>query len=483
MSQENNQQTRDLDGMIKSGDAFRFISGFEKSKAYEETTDGVTKKFIEFVGSSDQEDLVGDVMTLDALKEMVASATGTIMLRDHNRSTDKVFGWITDANLKSENGKNVIVFKAEVDDEDNANIRIWKSIGKGYKLGASVTVIILSKADNPKRKDGLIIKSVKLLEISIVTIPCNQDSWTLAATASKALAIAEAITNKSDEVIMNENTENIEIGETETVIEVPEAVEETEKHAEHPQTKTLSVMNSHLARRKAAEETNIAAEITDVITKGLFVEEQAKRQMSLWDLFDILCSVKWALIDRKWAMEYADVQDDFDYVGAFSEAASEFASAAAKSFAYYGGFVMDDIGEADEVSNDIDLAINGEMDSDEETMKNALSIKKSFEVFAELYKQLPAEQQPTLLSIGNEIIDLAKTAGIIVASEADSSATPTDEVIRKSQVFLDAETRAKTAEAEIENLTQELEVAKAGLETATEAIGFYNRQPLQIGQR
>ena len=478
MNEDKTQETRDLDGMIKSGDAFRFISGFEKSKAYEVTEDGVTRKFIEFVGSSDQEDLVGDVMTLEALKEMVASAQGTIMLRDHNRSTDKVFGWITEASLVKDNGKNVIVFRAEIDDEDNANVRIWKSIGKGYKLGASVTVIILSKADNPNRKDGLIIKSVKLLEISIVTIPCNQDSWTLAATASKALAISEATANKQieNEVIMNEKTEAIE----ETAPAVGEEIEKTPagEPVVNPQILTINAMNAHLARRKASDETGEPPEITEVIAKGLFVEEQSKRQPGLWDLFDILCSVKWNLMDRKWATEYAGIKDDYDYVAEFGIACTEFAAAAQRSFAWSGGFEM----PGEEAESSDDLASDAIAD-DEETMKNALSIQKSFQAFAEIFVQMPVEQKPTLKSIGSEIIELAQKAGIPVAAEAVESAAPTDEFVRKSPIFLEAEIRAAKAEADVEKLTQQLEVAKAGLETAAEAIGFFNRQPLQIGQR
>ena len=527
---EKGQERDALDAMLKSGDAFRFISGFEKSKAYEVTENGETKKFIEFIGSSDQEDLVGDVMTLEALKEMVASAPGTIMLRDHNRSTESVFGWIQEAQLIKESGMNLIVFKAEVDEEDKANIRIWKSISKGYKLGASVTVVILSKDKNPNRPPkGLIIESVKLLEVSIVTIPCNQQSWTFAATASKALQLAEntqILTKAAEEIpaadqVLAANEESAEINtkkeveenmsdknqvagqgaetveenqevpaaaaETvETAVEgteetVPAESAETAEESKTAMPRTVAAIQVHADRRAAAEESKTAPEVSAVVTKGLFAEEQAKRQPTLWDLFDILYAVKWQLMDRKWAMEWAgDISgapaDDYDYVGEYNTACAEFADAAVKSFVYYGNF-----------NTTVDAALDYDGDGvTDDTVSNALDIQKSFEVFAELFSKSPDDNKQKMLTIGEEFIGLAKSAGIPLGVETavktDGDGV-TEEIVRKSQVFLDTESRATTAEKRAEDAETELGVAKAGLATALEVIEKINRQPLQIGQR
>jgi phage head maturation protease len=535
---EKGQEREALDAMLKSGDAFRFISGFEKSKAYETDENGEKKKYIEFIGSSDQEDLVGDVMTVNALKEMVETAPGTVMLRDHNRSTDKIFGWILEGELVKANGINLIKFKAEVDDEDQANIRIWKSIKKGFKIGASVTVVIVSKEKNPNsaNKKAMIIDSVKLLEISIVTIPCNQESWTLAATASKALQLAEnaqiltkaaesipsatpvlaakkvvseatptdeesAEINTKKEVEENMSDKNqIAAQGAETVVEnqeVPAAaapVVETEEPAaetvpaeaaapseesKNAMPRTIAAMKAHSDRRAAAEESKTAPEVPQVVTKGLFAEEQAKRQPTLWDLFDILYSVKWQLMDRKWAFEWVDVDDivdDYDYVGEYNTACQEFADAAVKSFVYYGGFKVD---------ADAALDTNGDGITDD-TISNAFDIQKSFEVFAELFTKSPEENKQKMLTIGEQFVELAKGAGIPLGAEATATAEvsePTEEVIRKSQVFIDTDARASEAEKRADTAESELEVAKAGLATALEVIEKINRQPLHIGSR
>ena len=500
---EYEENTKNLEAMKRTGAAFTFVSTFEKSKAYEVTENGETQKFIEFIGSSDNEDLVGDVMDLAALKEMEVTAPGTIMLRDHNRSTDKVFGWITEAKVVPENGVYLIVFKAEVDDEDAANVRIWKSISKGRKLGASVTVVILSKKDNPRRTGGMIFKSVKLLEVSIVTVPCNQDSWTLAATASKALALAESYAKShssipaieksaanqeeimTDEKKKDAGTENAETAENVETVEAAETAAEdapVEKAVIAPFALSIAAKNLHEARRAEAERTKTAPEILEISAKGLFVDEQAKRQPTLWDLFDILCAVKWQLMDRKWAIEQADVADDFDYPAEYKTACEEFSAAAVKSFAYYGGWDMpvDPAAEGGEPASIVETAID-----DDETVSNALDIEKAFEDFAGNVSALPLENREKMFAIGKMFVEAAKSAGIPLGFETDNASVthePAEEIIRQSAVYADAEKRAADAEEKAAALRQENEIAKAALEVAVEAINQANGQPLQINQ-
>lgn len=499
---KNNSNAGDLDAMLKSGDAFRFISQFDKSKAYEETDENGDKKyFVELDGSSDQEDLVGDVMDLSALQEMEKTAVGTIMLRDHDPSTDKVFGHIVEAKLVQENNKVVLRLKAEVDHEDNANLRIWKSIKIGRKLGASVTVIVLAHKKNPNRKDGLIIKSVKLLEVSIVTIPCNQDSWTLAATASKALKLAENNQKSLMPVESGSDSEpeinSIEKGETEMSKTQPAEKGATETtNTLFPRTtdavnasKELRVQVESISEANPENSKDLIAKAlqsmfsSPVKVKGLFVEEQAKRQPTLWDLFDILCSVKWQLMDRKWVMEWTDLEDDYDYVGEYNVACQEFAEAAVKSFVYYGGF-----------ATDADTALDSDGDGiTDEVISNALEIEKSFQSLAETFRKTTDEAaKKSLGEIGTNLLEVAAKAGIPlpVAAEAaqNESATqePDAELVQKSTVFIEMKTRAEAAETKaaetektLEETQTELEIAKAALKVAVEATGSVLRQPLQ----
>lgn len=494
------QNRIDLDKMMKSGDAFRFVSPFERSKAYEETGDGgETNKYVELYASSDQEDLVGDVMDLTALEDMERTAVGTIMLRDHNPSTEKIFGWIVEARLEQKDGANLLWIKALVDDGDNQNVRIWKSIKNGVKLGASVTVLITKKAANPRRKGSLIIKNVLLLEISIVTIPCNQQSWTLAASASKALRRAE------EAMLSNQDTETKEktmSDKKETVKKggAPEGVETNEPAVAAGETqisedpvgdqtvetvtapteskgffaRTLAAIQATLAAKKAFDDQGTKPEIREISVKGMFNVELEKRKPSLWDLFDILCTVKWQLMDRKWAIEWTDLEDDFDYVGEFRTACEEFASAAVESFAYYGGFETG----AEDASADTATA---------DTVSNALEVEKSFKILSEAIKEAKDENvQKQLREIGASMLEVAKSAGILFpdANPAEGSAETvpaaelTEEEIRKSTVFTEIESRAQKAESDLAKANEDLEIAKAGLEAANAALQMQLRQPL-----
>lgn len=483
----------DIDQMMKSGDAFRFVSPFERSKAYEETDNetGETKKYVELFASSDGEDLVGDVMEMSALEDMESSAVGTIMLRDHNPSVEKIFGTIIEAKLVSENGKNLLQIKALVDDEDPQNIRIWKTIKNGTKLGASVTVVVTDKSANPRRKGSLIIKHVILLEISIVTIPCNQDSWTLAATASKALRRAEhALANKQKSIIpetgetMTQENQTKPEGETkeEAAAGQPAVTQTTEETTAEETvvpaekglfTRTLAAVAATFAAKKIFDEGGAKPEVRTISAKGMFAAELAKRKPSLWDLFDILCTVKWQLMDRKWAIEWTDLEDDFDYVGEFNIACHEFAEAAVESFTYYGGF-----------STDVDAALDTDGDGvTDKTLANAVEIEKSFQNLSELITQATDETlRKNLREIGASMLEVAKGAGIRFPESAvtgeNAPAAVTDEEIRKSSIFIETEARAVKAESDLAEANQTVEAAKAGLEAANVVLKTQLRQPL-----
>lgn len=489
---------KDLSGMLKSGNAFSFFSGFEKSKAVEIQEDGTTKKFIEFDASSDREDLAGDAMEVSALEDMAQTAVGTIMLRDHNRSTDKIFGQITDAKIVKENGKTILRMKAEVDDEDPANVRIWKSIKKGIKIGASVTVVILEKKNHPSRKDSLIISRCYLLEVSIVTIPCNQDAWTIAATASKALALlaenpipnqfnpvfnAENSINK-EEIMLEEkekgvDAENVDVSTESTTDSVEETASgETQPEVVDETTESVAAETEPEARAEKSFFPRTLATILAVksamesgqsltVEKGLF-NDILNQKPSLWKLYDILSDVKWRLCSQKWALEQAGVTDFSELITAWDEALQEFCVAAKDSFLYWGDFPV--VVEVED--DDLELA-----------SPEAIAIQKSFDVFAEVLKKEDAKTNPTLQQVAKDFVSAAKSAGLLPDNqEVVVSAIPgiTDEFIRQSQLFTDLETRTKAAEEELETVKKELDVAKVSLEAAAEVIEEFSQEPLPV---
>lgn len=519
-------EERDTQSLIKTGNAFRFINPLQESKAYTTEENGETNYFVELFASSDQEDLVGDVMEQSALEEMRDSAPGTIMLRDHNPSTDKIFGSITEAELIKRDGKTLLWIKAEIDAEDKQNIRIWKSIKKGVKLGASVTVVIVDSKPNPHRRNGLIIVSIKLLEISIVTIPCNQDSWTLAAKARKALNILEsrflrpeqngknfaadagtpetaintlegkqmsqenetpktAEKNVATETVIETSVEPVK-EETETGLITPAetATEETIIEALVKETETVETENTAPAEKsyfprtmaaitaaKAVRQQIDSGEIVElqaVAVKGLFNEILAQ-EPNLWELYDILCEVKWNLMSQKWNLEYLGQTDFSEILNSWDEALDEFKAAAKVSFQYWGNFP----------------------DSESETetvLSNAAAIEKAFKDLSELIERSSGETaQSDLRRIGASIYGVAKQAGIVfpfaeVSLPGDNLPVIADDAVRNSKIFTETQTRAENAETELGKVRKQLETAKAGLELANTLLEKVAKQPLEIAE-
>lgn len=465
------QKETNIDSMIKAGNAFQFISPFAKSKAYEVTDEqsGEVRKYIETIASSDQEDLVGDVMSKNALEEMNATAVGTIMHRDHINSVEKIFGSVVESELRNENGKTLLWIKAEIEDSDTQNIKIWNAIKRGVKLGASVTVLCTSKA-NPNRKGSLIIVSAKLLEISIVTIPCNQDSWTLSAKAAAAIVNASRLSSSGSDATKTNSlkSEKKTMPNPATAVALPRAT---------------AAMKKHFERQAAHTATKTLPEVMEVATKGLFADEQAKRKPTLWDLWDILCSVKWNLMDRKWAMSWVDgVADDFDYVGEFKIACEEFAVAATASFAYWGGF------EVDMIDSEVEDGMEGEVTED--VIENALELENAFTKFAEGFTTDSASPalSEQMKGIASNMLEVAAKIGVPfpgITATLEVAETSTEQ-IEKSVSFLEMKKRFEESEQknlelakELTETKEHLEIAKAGFETALEVQEQLMKQPLQ----
>ena len=185
--------------LIRHGKAFRFV-GDEISKSYE-TPEG--DYYIEAVASSDQEDLVGDIMTQKALQEMKAGFIGKTVFMNHRTSVpDDVFGAVIEAQIIKQNGAQLLIFKIVVEKENEAAMKTWRYINGGrVKLGTSVTILVNKSAPNPNRKGGILIDSVESIEHSIVGVPCNRESNTIAATASKALELSNLL-HEAEEPIM-----------------------------------------------------------------------------------------------------------------------------------------------------------------------------------------------------------------------------------------------------------------------------------------
>jgi hypothetical protein len=180
---------------------FKFFSDIELFE--QKDASGASVKRFKLTASSNGVDLVGDVMSRKSLDSMKASAPGTTVFLNHQYSVpEDVFGRVQKADLVKRSmmpeGGSVpeemlcLDFEGDVEVENPRAVKTVGYMERGTKLGASVTVLILDRSD---AKDGTrIIEDVKYLEVSIVGIPCNRQSWVHAA--SKALKRAEAQVSK-----------------------------------------------------------------------------------------------------------------------------------------------------------------------------------------------------------------------------------------------------------------------------------------------
>ncbi|HZS47755.1 MAG TPA: hypothetical protein VFC63_21985 [Blastocatellia bacterium] len=171
--------------------------------AFKIMSDGIIKAYrddngvrrFELTASSDDTDLVGDVMTEKALAKMKSAAPGTTMFLNHQYSVpEDVFGAVETADIETrnlqaaENGNTVPIlclqYKGVVEETNERAVRVHEMMMAGrVKLGASVSVLI---TDQTSDKDGRrLIDDVYYLECSVVGMPCNRQSWV--QNASKAL--------------------------------------------------------------------------------------------------------------------------------------------------------------------------------------------------------------------------------------------------------------------------------------------------------
>lgn len=467
----------EIRGLLKSGSAFKF-SGEPICKAYEADGD----YFVEAIGSSDQEDLVGDVMTQNALQIMEREFVGKTVFMNHRTNVpDDVFGSIVETKLIKKDGKQLLWFKIVVEKENESAMKSYRVIAGGrVKLGTSVTVLVKNKKPNPSRSGGIIIDEVESLELSIVGISCNRESQNLWASASKALALALKKSISADEPLNNEG-ENEEM-KTE-VIET--AVAEKSVEAEETQPNLVVIGNGDagqtvniLARSIAARERVVVLneqiaknETTEErpmpITKGLF-NEILEQEPTFWELCDILCEVKWELIYQKNRLAYLGQTDFSSLLESWNEALEEFKIAQTSSLKYWGEFP----------------------DSTNDVVSLSLDIEKSLtSLLGAKEKASDEELQKQLHETGERIIALAKSNGLIKDSVSNEELIPTDEQIQKSTVFQDLKTKTATQETEITELKKKLEdteqnyeIAKAGLTAANEALRQNLRQPLVTAQ-
>lgn len=461
---ENNTDRQEIKELISRGKAFSFI-GEKISKAYE-GEDG--EHYVETIASSDQEDLVGDIMSQKALNTMKTDFVGKTVFMNHRTNVpDDVFGSVVSCEFVKQDGMVLLKQVWIVEKENEPAMKTWRMLNAGrVQLGSSVTVLVNSHKPNPNRKGGIIIEDVEPIEVSIVGVPCNRESKTMTASAKKALEAAL----KSKELDMETTTETTT----------------TEAAAEIPAQKQASVLvfgeSSGAARQKYADLLQAVADSKDlsefqpVAVKGMF-QEILEKGPSFWDLIDILYTVRWNLAHNVYLIQEAGSTDFAGVLAEWETSLDEFKTACVAGFLEWTG--IDGLSESKAM----------------EVITLATEIEKNLKTLADAKTAASDERAGQLAALGKSIVELATQIGVpmetVSAPDIAAGDAPTAEQLEQKAAELEAmKTRAETAETKVKELetklteTEEtLEVTKAGLEAAVAATGAMLKQPLPVGRQ
>lgn len=160
------------------------------------------------IANTGQEDLVGDVLTEEALMNICEQATNHNLHLDHDTSMEGLLGPITSARLVPEG----VEIHATIVERDHAQ-HIKMLLESGVKLGLSVNGVATNKVGNQHT-----LTEWELTEISITPLPCDQGTM---GTVCIAKSFAEVINRVTEEEMpMEEKSMAEEVLTIEKVIEI-----------------------------------------------------------------------------------------------------------------------------------------------------------------------------------------------------------------------------------------------------------------------
>lgn len=140
---------------------------------------------VTMIGSSTEQDLHGDIMTLSALNDMCqVDANMTIWLNHDYTVPDSVFGSLaTPPLIRQSGGVADLWIQVEVETANPKAATTYQFIQNGRKLGCSIGCQVLDYTIEEQKSGGgwdkpvIHITHVKTVEWSVVGIPANQRSW------------------------------------------------------------------------------------------------------------------------------------------------------------------------------------------------------------------------------------------------------------------------------------------------------------------
>lgn len=168
------------------GQKFRFFTG--SVKAYKRTAaDGITEEMvIEGIASSNQRDRYGDTMTAQCQASMLMQSKKLTMFGNHSYGVpEDVYGKCGSSTLETEGDTIKLAIVMVIAQSNPRGVKSWELINKdGVTLAFSIGGIITDAEIDEENDDGsswwppLLINDLELLEISLVGIPANRESYT-----------------------------------------------------------------------------------------------------------------------------------------------------------------------------------------------------------------------------------------------------------------------------------------------------------------
>lgn len=148
-------------------------------------SDRSNSRLVHMIGSSTEQDMQGDVMTLYALNDMTKATSNMTIWLNHNYDLPgSIFGSVVGApTVKHQQGVADLHLTVDVELDNPAAAQVKRYIDNGRRLGCSIGCMV-TKYEVPTESDGpdwhkqpIKILGVYPVEYSVVGIPCNQRSW------------------------------------------------------------------------------------------------------------------------------------------------------------------------------------------------------------------------------------------------------------------------------------------------------------------
>ena len=203
---------------------------------------------LEAIASSNSVDLDGDYMTNECLEDMKSQAVGLNIFLDHEHTIDKIVGSVVEVIETSSD-----IFKIKFSVLPKYEWYITDLLENNINLGLSIGASVL---DFEETDTGWKIDKVKLVEISIVGIPANWDTYGTVQTSKElGMVTAKCFNGACKQII-----DNLEFSEKEFIEKDIEDGEDPQDDEVITEKEVVDLINEACIQLKNEIITEIVAE-------------------------------------------------------------------------------------------------------------------------------------------------------------------------------------------------------------------------------